>query len=184
MAKRRIEDETQLEEKKAPLLIADANTNVIYQLQIFCVRCARSTTLTLHAKDLPSWAPEFLKTVRFDDPLVPCTEKDRTKEWLANKKAIKHSLELQALCEPTMWSEKKKNKCVRDDVLNSLKQKHPEITHQQFWNIDQTANLVSFDKIVSGYEEILTPNVRFVPENSILCTGRVTILEHWRDDIK
>jgi hypothetical protein len=186
MAKRRIEDAAELEEKKPNPLVADASTNVIYTLNVMCIRCARLTVTTLHSNDLPAWAVEFLKTVRYDSPSEPCSEKSRTKEWLKNKVACKHSLELQALCEPSNWSETKKNKCVREGILDSLKRKYPDANIEPglFWKLNRQFCDQSLTKVVSGYDELLTSEIRFVPNNSILLNATVTIMEHWRDDIK
>jgi len=185
MAKRRIEDSEQLEEKK-PVLVADSNSNIIYILDVFCLRCSRLTSVCLRATDLPEWARAFLKSVRFDNPDDPCTEMSRTKPWLADKTANKHALELQALCEPPKWTDGKPNKCVRNTILDSLKAQYPDSNVEQglFFELHKRAKTETFIKVVAGYKELLTPETRLIPENSILNRGRVVIMENWRDDIK
>lgn len=190
MSKRRVEIEPEVEsESKVQQTIADSKSNVVFMITIICVRCSRIHSLLLHSKEMPEWAREFLLTVPWDSPNEVFTEAARSKKSDKNKAAIKRALQLQLLCEPAeVWSGKKLvvNKCLApESILQNLQEDHPneKIEPGLLHALNQKHIAASMGQVISGYGELISAEPKFIAGNTILSTGRISIMEHWRDEL-
>lgn len=190
MSKRRVEIEPEIENiSKVQQTVADSKSNVVFMVSIICVRCSRIHTLMLHSKEMPDWAREFLLTVPWDSPNEVFTEAARSKKSDKNKGAIKRALQLQLLCEPPeVWSGKKliANKCLApDSILKNLREEHPneKIEPGILHALNQKHIAASMGQVISGYGELISAEPKFISANTILSTGRISIMEHWRDEV-
>ena len=171
---------------------ATTETNVLYAITIVCIRCSHITSILLNSSELPVWAREFLLSIRWDKPNEPFTEADRNVNWDKDKAASKRSLQLQALCEPNTWpvydDSKKKgktNKCVRDAVLESLREQYPDETIETgvLYRLNMAKTEESMGQVVTQYGNLISAEPRFIAANTVISTGRISIMEHWRDEI-